>query len=96
MRAFWSSSRYTSCTLFFLVLWAMCRWASGRRPAAALLVAALGWLAYAGWEWLVQIQTPEADIRIDLLVIWPLLAILTFWAIFRVSFSRNRAPQQDE
>ena len=52
----------------------------GRRP---LLVASAAWGLYAAWEWLVQIRTPEANIRIDLLVIWSVLAILSAWALFR-------------
>jgi len=40
--------------------------------------------AYAAWEWLVQIQTPEANIRADLLLIWLVLAVVSGWALFRV------------
>jgi hypothetical protein len=49
-----------------------------------LLIASIAWGLYAGWEWLVQIKTPEANIRVDLLVIWPLLGILSALALFRV------------
>ena len=55
----------------------------GSRHPRALLAAAAGWLLYAAWEWLVQARTPQANIRVDLLVIWPLLAILSAWAVFR-------------
>jgi hypothetical protein len=59
----------------------------GRIPAVRhpdrLLVPALAWLAYAAWEWLVLVRTPEANIRVDLLVIWPLLAVVTLWAAVR-------------
>ena len=48
-----------------------------------LLIASAAWAIYAGWEWLVQIKTPEANIRVDLLVIWSVLAILSAWALFR-------------
>lgn len=58
-----------------------------RRPRA-LLIAVAGWLGYAAWEWLVRVRTPDADIRVDLLVIWPALAILSAWAIFRALRSR--------
>jgi hypothetical protein len=54
----------------------------GRHPRL-LLVAAITWALYAAWEWLVQVRTPEANIRVDLLVIWPALAILSVWALFR-------------
>ncbi len=46
------------------------------RPRSLLVVAA-AWALYAAWEWLVLVRTPEADIRVDLLVIWPLLLLLT-------------------
>lgn len=55
---------------------------AGRHPRM-LPVAAGAWLAYAAWEWLVQARTPEANIRVDLLLIWPILAILSLWAVFR-------------
>jgi len=42
-------------------------------------VIAITWVVYAVWEWLVITQSPEANIRVDLLVIWPLLAILMLW-----------------
>jgi hypothetical protein len=57
-----------------------------RRP---ILVAAITWVLYAGWEWLVQARTPEANIRVDLMVIWPLLATVTAWAL--IALQRRRA-----
>jgi hypothetical protein len=53
------------------------------RHSRPLLLASGGWLLYAAWEWLVQLRTPEANIRFDLLIIWPVLAILSAWAILR-------------
>lgn len=53
------------------------------RPSRSLLFAAIGWALYAAWEWAVRAYSPEANIRVDLLVIWPLLAIFSAWAIFR-------------
>jgi hypothetical protein len=68
--------------LLHVLVWGAVR--GGRIPAVrhpdVLLVPALTWLAYAAWEWLVLVRTPEANIRVDLLVIWPLLAVLTLWA----------------
>lgn len=55
---------------------------AGRRPRL-LLVGAAAWALYAFWEWLILVRTPEADIRVDLLVIWPVLAVLSAWVIFR-------------
>jgi len=53
------------------------------RHPRSLLIATIAWGLYAVWEWLVQIRTPEANIRVDLLVIWPVLAILSAWMLFR-------------
>ena len=70
----------------YLLVWAALRWVPSWevRQADALLAPAAGWLVYAAWEWLVLAKTPEADIRVDLLLIWPLLALLTLWAIVRI------------
>jgi hypothetical protein len=57
---------------------------SNRRRFSSLLIASVAWGVYAGWEWLVQVKTPEANIRVDLLVIWPILGILSAWALYRV------------
>ncbi len=50
-------------------------------PPAVYCLHHLG--AYAAWEWLVQIQTLEANIRADLLLICPVLAVTSGWALFR-------------
>lgn len=52
-----------------------------RHPRLLLIASATCGL-YAAWEWLVQIKTPAANIRVDLLVMWPVLAILSPWALF--------------
>ena len=54
------------------------------RHPRSLLIASTAWGLYAAWEWLVQIKTPEANIRVDLFVIWPVLAILSGWALYRL------------
>ena len=41
-------------------------------------------LAFACWEWLVITRTPEADIRVDLLLIWPIGLIVITWALVRL------------
>jgi hypothetical protein len=51
---------------------------SDRHPRSLLVVAA-AWAVYASWEWLVLIRTPEANIRVDLMLIWPVLLIVTIW-----------------
>jgi hypothetical protein len=67
--------------------WALVR--AGPLRANAVLIPALLWLAYAGWEWLVVARTPEANIRVDLLIIWPVLALATIWAIARLVLRWN-------
>jgi hypothetical protein len=57
---------------------------ANRRRFSPLLIASVAWGVYAAWEWLVQAKTPEANIRVDLLVIWPILAILSAWTLYRV------------
>lgn len=54
------------------------------RQIRPLFIASMAWGLYAAWELLVQIRTPEANIRVDLFVIWPLLAILSIWSLYRV------------
>ena len=68
-----------------LALWSLCQATVLRTvPRANVLwVPALLWLACAAWEWLVLVKTPAADIRVDLLVIWPALGIVTLWAVLR-------------
>jgi hypothetical protein len=70
-----------------LVLWALCRATVLRNVPKTneLWVPAVLWLAYAAWEWLVLAKTPEADIRVDLLLIWPLIGIATLRAWVRAA-----------
>jgi hypothetical protein len=44
----------------------------GRRPGFVLIPAVL-WGLYAAWEWLVMTRSPEANIRVDLMVILPVI-----------------------
>ena len=55
---------------------------SENRPSPWLFWAAFAWSAYALWEWLVLVATPEANIRFDLLLIWPVLTIVSTWTLF--------------
>ena len=49
-----------------------------------LLILFVVWGAYALWELLIQIKTPDANIRVDLMLIWPILGILSAWKLFQV------------
>lgn len=53
------------------------------RHPRALLVVVGAWALYAAWEWLVLIRTPEANIRVDLMLIWPVVFIVSVWFIIR-------------
>ena len=67
------------------LLW---RW-RGRRIAA---IAALGWLLYAGYEFLMKARvlcSGECNIRVDLLLIYPLLTAVTVASV--VSTLRDRS-----
>lgn len=55
---------------------------AGRHPRP-LLVAAMAWALYAAWEWLVKVRTPEANIRVDLLLIWPVLLVVSVVAVVK-------------
>jgi hypothetical protein len=55
-----------------------------QRRFKPFFVASIAWGIYAAWEWLVQAKTPEANIRFDLLLIWPFLGILSAWTLYRV------------
>ena len=46
-----------------------------------LLWAALGWAVWAIWEFLIVRFSPEADIRVDLLLIIPIVLGLSIAAI---------------
>lgn len=59
------------------------------RSARPLLYAAVGWALYSAWEWLVLVKSPEADIRVDLLLILPALAIGSAVAIALSLFARS-------
>lgn len=53
------------------------------RSHRPLAVAAAAWALGGLWEYLVMTRTPEANIRVDLLVLIPVLWILTAWSVFR-------------
>jgi hypothetical protein len=68
--------------VLFLVLWLLLRGGRGTtRRIQALLIPAAAWGLYAGWEWALTHWSPEANIRVDLLVIIPLLLLATIIGI---------------
>lgn len=52
---------------------------AGRFRAWPLLVAACVWASWVPWEW--HASAMKWDIRVDLLVLCPLLLIITCWAL---------------
>jgi hypothetical protein len=70
----------------FILAWLVLRRGSGSRAvrSRAALYPAGFFLAFAAWEWLVMSRSPEADIRVDLLVIWPIAGIVVVWALIRI------------
>lgn len=69
-------------------------WTTRRTPGA--LLAAIFWLLYAPYEYLVYARvlcSGECNIRVDLLLFWPLLAIVTLavpiWAARRRASHRS-------
>lgn len=55
---------------------------SGRHSWSLVVVAGV-WSLYAAWEWLILVRTPEANIRVDLMLIWPVLLIVSIWFTIR-------------
>ncbi|MEB3323008.1 MAG: hypothetical protein VKI81_09320 [Synechococcaceae cyanobacterium] len=64
--------------------------AAGPRARPALRWPALLWALFALWEALVMGLTPEADIRVDLLLIWPPLAVVSGLSLVTALLLRPR------
>jgi hypothetical protein len=73
------------CAAFLTVLW----WWSRSKVAVA---AAIVWVAYAGYEYLMfsrVLCTGECNIRVDLLLIYPLLLLGSVAAIIHSIWARG-------
>lgn len=56
-----------------------------REPRPGVFVAALAWLAYVAYEVLIANGTlcdANCNIRVDLLLIWPLLGLISLFGIY--------------
>jgi len=65
----------------------------GRRPTA--IVAGIVWVLYAGYETAMRLRwlcTGECNIRVDLLLVYPLLLALTVAAIVSILRTRGTPP----
>lgn len=60
------------------------------RSLRALKVNSLAWITFAVWEALVQAVTPEANIRVDLLLIAPLLSGVGLWGLVAILRRKRR------
>ena len=63
------------------------------RRRAPALIACIAWLAYCAYEWAMQARvlcSGDCNIRIDLLLILPLLLALSLWAL--IASLRQRRP----
>jgi hypothetical protein len=70
-----------------LGLWALSR-------SRVVLVTAFLWVAYLAWELFVT-EGPDANIRLDLLLIYPALLVMSVWAVIagvRLSIGMRRGP----
>jgi hypothetical protein len=76
--------RILALGVLYFFAWGLARAGLALPRANALLLPATFCLAFAGWEWLVLLRTPDADIRVDLLLIWPALLMATAWALWRI------------
>lgn len=65
-----------------LVAAALLGWLWARSRSRVALVAAFLWLTYAGWEYAIRRLNPDADIRVDLLVVYPALIVMTLAALW--------------
>jgi hypothetical protein len=63
------------------------------RPA--LLVAAIGWTLYAAYEYGMKLRllcTGECNIRVDLLLLYPILLVVTLWALVALARREPARP----
>ena len=63
---------------------------SERLRAKALLIPAIAWTLWAVWEFFVTRFSPEANIRVDLLLIVPIVLILSVVGIVGVFWPKRR------
>jgi len=71
-------------------------WLFGRYRRPLVLVASLAWLAYFPYELAMKLRilcSGECNIRVDLLLLYPLLAVLSALAIY-ASATSPRSPQR--
>ena len=65
-----------------------------RRVAWPLVVVSLVWFAFSGWEWYCKLR--EYNIRVDLMLVWPVLLPLTAWGLIAGVKSSKRGTEPAE
>jgi len=76
--------------LLALVPAALFAWMYFRYRRRVVLVAALAWLTYFPYEQAMKLRilcSGECNIRVDLLLLYPLLALVSLWAV--VAYARR-------
>jgi hypothetical protein len=62
-----------------------------RRVAWPLVVVSLAWFVFSGWEWYCRVR--EYNIRVDLMLVWPVLLPLTAWGLIAGVMRSKRGLQ---
>lgn len=78
---------------FFFAGYLLMRRSAPTRRAKWLLLPATAWTFWAAWELVIVLFSPEANIRIDLLLIIPLVLILSIVGIVMVFVPRKPDAQ---
>ncbi len=66
------------------LIWVGLRVGSMGKRADSLRWPVLFSVLFAAWEWYVLVRTPDANVRVDLLLIWPAFLAVILWSIWRV------------
>lgn len=81
---------------FFFAGYLLARRSAPSRQAKWLLLPAVAWTLWAAWELGIVLFSPEANIRIDLLLIIPVVLLLSIVGIVMVFVPRRPSVKQSE
>jgi hypothetical protein len=71
-----------------LMLMAVCVSYARGHVAWPLVAVSVVWFVFAGWEWYCKLR--DYNIRVDLLLIWPVLVPLTAWGLIAGAMKSKR------
>jgi hypothetical protein len=77
-------------TLCFFILYLIVKNFSHRRSCKYLGLTTILWLLYTLWELFIKIKTPDANIRVDLFIIWPVIFCLSLSSIILLFFKAEK------